>query len=258
MKYLAKCAPWLPNFFALLLAYSAILIFARTAAAQTSVVIVRTPEQIWIGADSKVSGGGARPTECKTRQISDVFVTTAILGQYAPTGFDVHKLASDAFRKPGSILDRAKIFERDAEPETRAAVQYIRASDPEYFKIVSKDALEVAVAGVENGDLVLDTIVFHTVLQGGQTELSSEIWQCPGDCTGDSVRIYLGEHDAIEDLYRTTPTIFDAPPEKLVPSLVQIEILDKPGTVGPPISLLSLTKDGATWLQQGVCDPIKK
>ena len=258
MKHFAKSPPRLPNFFALLFALSAAFGFVRTAAAQTSVVIVRTPEQILIGADSKVTGDAGRVAECKTRQINDVFVTTAILGQYVPTGFDVHQLAGDAFRKSGSILDRAKLFVRTAEPEALTAVEYIRASDPQYFKIVSKDAVQVAVAGMENGDLVLDTIVFHTVLQGGMTDLSSEIWQCPGDCASGSVRVYLGEHDAIDDLLRTTPTIFDAPPEKLVPSLVQIEILDKPDTVGPPISLLSLTKDGATWLQQAACAPIKK
>lgn len=242
----------------LIFVFSVACFFAPTAAAQTSVVIVRTPDQILIGADSKVTGDPGRVAECKTRQINDVFVTTAILGQYVPTAFDVHQLAADAFSKSGSILDRARLFVRTAEPEALTAVQYIRASDPEYFKIVSKDALQVAVAGFENGDLVLDTIVFHTVLQGGMTDLSSEIWQCPGDCSSPSVRIYLGEHDAIDDLYRTTPTIFDAPPEKLVPSLVQIEILDKPATVGPPISLLSITKDGASWLQQAACSPIKK
>jgi len=60
----------------------------------------------------------------------------------------------------------------------------------------------------------------------------------------------LGESRAIEQYVSQTPSYKKRTPIELVKEFVELEIIDKPGVVGPPIDALQVTKTGAVWNQR--------
>ncbi|MGH7745486.1 MAG: hypothetical protein ACREQ5_11955 [Candidatus Dormibacteria bacterium] len=78
---------------------------------------------------------------------------------------------------------------------------------------------------------------------------------CPGDCSDGRELVSLGEKSAAEKfMHDNSGENFDLP--SLATKLVQLEIADSPGDVGPPISELRLDKDGATWISNDSGCPV--
>jgi hypothetical protein len=74
------------------------------ACGQTSIVAIRTPTQVVLGADSKVNhfarnGPMADTQECKIVQEGSVFFGLAFLASGKSTGFDAEAIASRAARR---------------------------------------------------------------------------------------------------------------------------------------------------------------
>jgi hypothetical protein len=116
--------------------------------------------------------------------------------------------------------------------------------------------------GLEENVLVLLTREFQAaVSDSGKVSLHvNKRHNCPGDdCPLGEIAIYLGAHDAIDRFRGENPDSYAVGLVKAVRQLVQLEIDDRPDSVGPPIDVLRITKDGPEWIEhKKECPNIQK
>jgi hypothetical protein len=67
----------------------------------------------------------------------------------------------------------------------------------------------------------------------------------------------FGEHGAIDEIYGDRKALAELVSARgaaeAARRLVQLEIAKAPETVGPPVSVLEITKNGVRWLERGMC-----
>lgn len=71
---------------------------------------------------------------------------------------------------------------------------------------------------------------------------------CPGDCPNGNLTFFLGQHKAIDKYIAEKGRQFAMSPEEAVKFMVQLEIGAKTPSVGPPIEVVGVDRNGIRWL----------
>jgi len=193
------------------------------------------------------SDTGAVPaSECKIRQVGDVFFAIGGHIREELTGFDAVKIATEALRNSGNAAAKVKAFEQNILLPLTELVRMVKSTNPAYFdkSLRDKPVLQVAFFGNEQQSLYLYVRSYKATVYNSVdviVELENNT-----DCT-DCVRA-LGENDAIEDFINKNPKYRPASSVELVRKLVQVEIEQRPEYVGPPIDIVRLDTNGANWV----------
>jgi hypothetical protein len=230
--------------------------WAQTSSGTTGVAI-RTPDRAVLAIDSRVtlSAGdwaGRGADTCKLKPLGRFFVAVAGLYDHRETNFDAWRLAEEAAAGARSVSEAAALAERRIQPELQTALGNIQAADLAGFaRHYSRAHLAICIAGLEPGGPAMAGRVF---VADANAAIRMVRWDGPPGSTGLFV---FGEHAAIDAAYGGGKALAELAaargPVEAARTLVQLEIAREPESVGPPVSILAITRDGAEWVQRGMC-----
>ena len=242
----------------LLLLLTIVLVFAGHGNA-TTIVAVRTPSEIVIGADSKVTdtyGNALRSQGCKIIQAGNLFFAYEGLARDNRTGFDIARVAFRALQLRPNLpaAERVSILTGFVANELFTELPRLKQRDPDTYREKVEGGqifLTMLVAAFEAGRPLLFVRQFRAVPINRQTiGLSILPDDCPKDCIGDAVVKLLGETAAIDGLPEETPGFWKGGIVEGVRRLIETEIAARSEYVGPPIDILRIDKTGARWIQR--------
>lgn len=243
----------IPTIFSLAFLFSGAL-FSVSA---TTIVVARSANEIVIGADSKVTdtyGNEVASQVCKIQQFGNLFVAFEGLLRDKATGFSVPDIAQRAFEvKPeASAVDRVNILTGYLTSELFIELPRVRNNSAEEFhtKLEGQTFLRVVIAGFDRGRPVVFVRQFRTTFFARGIGVTVIPDDCLADCKGDVVTRFLGETDAIDGLPEETEGFWKDGLAAGVQRLIETEVEARSEYVGPPIDLLRIDAQGASWIQK--------
>jgi Proteasome subunit len=240
------------------LSYIVALLCAAQAGA-TTIVIIRTPQEVVIAADSAatIRGDGlplTTQTVCKIYQIDSgrMFFAVSGLVNDPRTGFSIPKIVAAESRDGGSMAAKLAAVEREVQAAALRELPHVKERDPaQYAKLIdSKGAVTVVFAGIDAGvPAAAGFSLGFTASPNGTIEPSTIRDSCPGNCPSGNRAFWFGDGDAIERL-RATGKLPELVMPELARYLVQVEIDAGAPDVGGPIDVLRILPAGPVWLQK--------
>lgn len=256
--------------FSWLILVFALAIFAQIFAvlgSATTIVAVKTPKEIYIGADSKVTdtfgNTAANAQACKIVQAGSLFFAYAGFARDNQTGFSIPQIALDALnQKPeASIAERVDILTKTVVEKLNVELPLLKQSSfPTYReKIDGRTFLKILVAGFEKNKPVVLLRRFRFGETSEQTfGVIVSTNDCDAACTGKVVTRFLGETDAIDGLAEETKDFWKQGFAAGVRKLIETEIVARDDYVGAPVDILQITAKRAVWIQKKpLCAEIK-
>jgi hypothetical protein len=223
----------------------------------TTIVVARTPSEIVIGADSKVTdtyGKELNSQVCKIQQASNLFFAVEGLLKDKATGFNVPEIVIRSLQlKPdATAAEKVNILTGFLTAELFVELNRVRRNSEEEFhtKLEGQTFLRIVVAGFENNRPLVFVRQFRMayIAQGiGVIVIPDD---CLDDCNGAVVTRFLGETEAIEGLPEDNPSFWNDGLAAGVRRLLETEIAARSEYVGPPIDLLQITAQGARWMKK--------
>ncbi|HTP64327.1 MAG TPA: hypothetical protein VMJ66_02970 [Geobacteraceae bacterium] len=241
----------------------AALVLASLPAHATSVVCIRFPDSMGIAADSRftVRGGAVRndkpPGECKIIRAGKLL--------FSMTGFVKDPARSyDAGQSVTRALEGSENFQVATAAVTdmvtlalKKEVVRLRAEEPklyEHFIETERGSLlEVLLVGFEEGTPKGALLGFKTASSSaGDLNVAVDRVTCPGNCDQRGVTMFvLGDRRPIDAFLKSGKASFQGKgPEEIAKQLVDIVIAAHTPDVGPPVDVLRMDKDGATWIDR--------
>ncbi len=219
----------------------------------STLVIIRTPHQVIIAADSLLVWHGddqGVPLTCKLDGHGDVIF--GIAGLMMESDFDARSFVELVLNTPGSLAERALVLERVLRGPLLGMLTRIRRELPRQFaeQLESGFVLNVTLAAVRNQTAHLEMRDFYAeTAPDGALRLRVVRVSCPRDCPRPTEVFGVGETTAMMTHLSTLPRL-PAELPGLAKQLVEIEIADRPALVGPPVDLVRASDAGIEWLQR--------
>ena len=226
----------------------------------TTIVLIRTPDQVVVAADSVgtfVAPGGMTKVEsvCKVYQIEEQYFVVGNFVNDARNGFGVPVLVRNAWRKGDGA-------QKNVEAARDAILAEFR-SRPLYAREIVQESNKTKYPP----DNVITTVVFFGLhekipfVRGWAFELNQESGEitatedaCPGPNCPNGVRLFwVGQHANIQKLVAGG---FRGAPVDTARSLVQAEIDNHAPGVGGPIDIIEISTGGSRWVQKKESCPI--
>lgn len=238
---------------------------SAVSSSATTIIAVRTPDGVVLGADSKMTkGDGAESwTACKIGSANNVlWAISGIVDVNVPT---MHFSMIDAAKASlsgtqESIEDRIKRFEAVVVPPLTNLFRDLKRGDPSYFSrdIEGKVPTSILLAGMEDNTAFFHVRSFRVKsdTKSGVVGIEIAAMDCPssGCLNTGTTYLALGEHADADRQVADNPDLWTNPGiVAAVRSLIQTEIRRLPALVGPPIALVAIMKDGVHWISRGAC-----
>jgi hypothetical protein len=228
--------------------------------AGTTIVAIRTPSEILVGADSKMTAVSDKLDDahagltCKIIQIDNLFFAPAGLLQDTWGTFSVASIVGKARQVGGTIQDTANLFESMLLRPLTGILDQLRREHPIYYqqKLEGKPAVQVLFFGFEKDIPIFCTRYFTTVSSPDGT-ISNRVdrLDCPGnDCPTGMTYAFLGEHDALDQFLDENQHYSRNGWVTTINKLIEIEAAAEPNFVSLPIDILRIDKNGAQWIQR--------
>jgi len=229
-------------------------------ASGTAIVAIRTPEMIVVAADSRAIHKKDEPDPkpfCKIRKVNDAFVTAYGLYDETGTGFDLWSIIWFSTIGHTKLSDKIRSFEVHVEAPLKSALERIRKEEPSEFKkrCIERPPLGVMFFGVEDETLKLVSCQYRVLLpllSESPIGLMTTRRDCPGlDCLDGNIGFLATHSESDLDEFRSS---FNSEVRKgnvvdFARKFIQMAIDKDSVTFGPPIDIISVTKDGANWVQ---------
>ncbi len=240
--------------------------FLSSVTRATTIVAVKTQNEIVIGADSKVTdtfGNASANQACKIVQAGNVFFAYAGFARDTRTNFSIPQIAADAlnFKPELSVTEKTKILADTVAAKLNIELPLLKKSEWVTYreKIEGKIFLKIIVAGFEKNKPVILVRKFRLGRVEGQTPgviVSAD--DCDAKCKDKYITRFLGETAAIDGLPEETPGFWKNGLAAGVKSLIEISIAARDEYVGAPIDILRITAKSAAWIQKkSACPEIK-
>jgi len=250
-----------------------ILLISSVQTSATSIVIFRTPEEIVIAADSMsglislVSPTGA-PTNtendtCKITRTGNMFFASSGVSEDGATGFDPRitaKVATEIGEPGTSPLNTLMRFEAVYLPSLSAEAAFVRKTNPSIYQkqFIENGPSAIAFFGFESGSTFLHARGYQVVDIGTGNSSAKPVAaiDCPGKSntcpTRPGTNITVIKLGVVAAILRYEAQHTFTPQTDLVDTaqrLVELEIADEPTSVGKPVDVLRVTKDGGCWVR---------
>lgn len=238
------------------------IIFAMCVPAvlATTVVGIRANDGFIIATDSKATyrglGTKGPATVCKIFQSGSLYFTFAGLANDPSRDFFPEKTVASNFSAADSFARNIAKIERAVSDSLKAEMQRLKTEDPDGFASNNRpgaDTLSMVAGEMVKGSPYMSARGFRYTDK--ITAVTISRLNCPGDCL-DGVEFFLaGSSDAARRTWfydRGTARDFVAESRKLVEAQIQAS----PEQVGPPITILRVNGNGATWISNDAGCPI--
>lgn len=225
----------------------------------TTIIAVRTADFVIIATDSKATyiGAAGAPTVCKIYNNGHLYFAVAGLDGDAQRNFSVKSIVAKSLLPSASFDQQVARAESAISQSLLIELDRLRREDPGIYAFTmhnSREVVSVVLAQYQDGVPHLAARGFAWTMNPSPRIAISRV-TCPGDCADGRELVSLGQRNAAEKFMRANAgEDFDLP--ALAVKLVQLEIDEAPGSVGPPINELRLGKDGDTWLSNGAGCPV--
>jgi len=228
------------------------------AALATSIVAVRTSKSFIIAADSKPTYRGAPgpSTVCKIYRTGKLYFAISGLDYDKGRNFFPSQLVAANFsdRQP---FDRAVSRVQAAVTSALLAeLNAMHSTDPATFRFTvrNRDVTSILLAEFRAGIPRAAGLEFQYVDSPAPRVKVNRI-ACPGDCPSGNQYFFLGEQAEARQFLKDHSRQ-PLNPRTLPESLVRLEAKSHPDDVGPPISVLRVTRIGPSWLANDSACPI--
>lgn len=235
----------------------------------TTVLLYRNSTRIVVGADTLHSlTASSHSSYCKIRKTRAIYVSMSGLVSSSFNGFDAYRTASSAIAHSSGVAESAKEFVKLSIGPLQEAVSRERRYAPDFYERELKRggpvALQTFFMSYENSVPSFATVIFTiSELSLEKLSINAHLDFCPGHAcppadpgSGKLIFIAMGTHEAIDRAVGgrpTFPTDLQNDPVSTIRRLIEIETREVPDVVGLPIDILTISKDGATWNQRGMC-----
>jgi hypothetical protein len=217
----------------------------------TTIVVIRTPVDVSIAADSVGTFGPETRTVCKIHRAQGVFLAIAGIDNDAITKFSVAKVVFESIRFSKTFAGRMSAATSAIESALRFEAAALKDSRPGNFaSLIDPEAegLQIVLFGMENGVPIAIEQSFRIgeSSTGVITVTATKSARCPGkDCPTGTYVFALGKHEAIDKfLAAAHPGPQPGTATDAARRFVQLEIDARTKGVGPPIDLLRLSASG--------------
>ncbi len=220
----------------------------------TSIVILRSPDRIYIGADSRRMYRDPAATfegsVCKIVPAGQLYFVASGL-TYA-NDEQVADIGADAGRNARSVKAAVQLLRRRMQqflpPALLAEKQIEHASN----EIRPSLVLETAFIGMQNGSALAAVDLYRKIGTLANARLTTESHTYSSSTPGRYDFIFLGKRRAIDDqLKGQFPEIRgDSDAVAFISRMINLEISESPESTAPPIDILELDGSGPHWLRQ--------
>jgi hypothetical protein len=222
----------------------------------TTIVAVKTPSDIYLGADSKVTG--VRPdgtvyyeVKCKIGQVGNIFFAGAGPYEYDPMGLNIRLLLIEAQRRGASVVQTVERFETlYADALTRTSKTAQEKSPMVYKQYFLNGHVYVYFVAFENETPRFFARTFTIQGSNDTVTVDTEQRDCPPGCPGTEPTIHgIGYAEVMKEL--SSDALKTRPPIQVITEVIEASIREDPDhKSGGPIDILHLNKDGARWVQK--------
>jgi len=240
-----------------------LLFFAGPSICNATLVLTAcSRDGVILAADGLMLRPGANPPSmqgCKIRQGTDnCFFSIAGLQDMLSIHYDLVPMADHACRGNGTIVERAKTFEKTALSEVQRAWDQIKVHDAASYALMKRSG-SARVSVVFAGGLpftvaivqYIDDSSGRMVIDKSLIDVSNSASQSAYETVGasENVEVYQRQHREIERLNDAGFL------RALLLGAIQLE--GNPKRIGQPIAILEINSTGARWIEQGACAKIK-
>lgn len=219
----------------------------------TTVVAFRTPTDICIAADSRVTSASNsldyRPY-CKIRKVGSTFFAFAGITEFYPTGFNLADLTTEVCRKPGTVFEKAQQLETLVKQSFTDIVEFYSPGNQQGVRVPSSYDIGVVICAVERGIPIMSVRKFIPIYTKSHFDyIYVDRFDCPGR-TAPASGTFLSTlgHNELVKQHLADRTLFVGGVVSGIRHLVQYEIDANPQAVGPPIDILELSKTSYRWI----------
>jgi hypothetical protein len=231
----------------------------------TTVVLIRTPTEIYAAADSFGTVGNTELKMCKITQAGNIFF--ALAGMYAAPPFDFYPstFAVKAAQMGGTVAESGAAFSRLTEAPFRKTIVKIKKRAPHLYKaeyVHKEEALVALFFGFDpDGQPAFDAEYFSLSRSvDGKIIVTPSHHSCPGnDCVGKLSLMIIGSADAALAAANKPGFLTKDDLANDAKKLVEVEIHARPESVRGPIDVLRVSKLSTDWAypSQTGCPKIK-
>jgi len=220
----------------------------------TAFALLRTPEAIYVAADSKLSWfdtTGARGSTCKIRRVGSTWYVMGGIYQYTSTGYNAPALATLALRRAGTIAEKAREFESRVTPEVEKLLDRLsdETGESQDWEEVSSIPLTLFIFGFEGGGPTVSSREFARVTTAGGAPTISIHRRDYGPNTRETV--WLASPSSLAGGFvAEVPAWQSMEPSAMVKAFVEYAIRKRPKSTGGSIDVIRLDRAGHTWLRR--------
>jgi hypothetical protein len=220
----------------------------------TAFALLRTPEAIYVAADSKLSWldtTGAQGTTCKIRRIGATWYVMGGIYKFTATGYDAPALAQLALRGTGTVAEKARDFESRAVPAVKNLLEQTgeKRQQIDSWDEVATIPLTIFVFGFESGAAAVSSREFVRTTPSGDTPTVTVQRRDYGPNTRETV--WLASPSNLSGGFVSEyPSWQSMEPSSMVKAFVEFAIRKRPGTTGAPIDVIRIDKNGHRWLRR--------
>jgi len=229
---------------------------APPVAHATTVVGIRTPEQVVIAADSLGTARGYRIESsqpvCKIFTVKDTAFAIAGLVKDPAWNFDAENLTADTLRRQNRLTETANDLGERLTAMLGSYLERLKKGNPYlYGKLLEEQdgtITSILLAAYEEDRPVMIGMSFRALEEtGGRIRITAIRISCPGDCPTGVEYFFLGERRPIERYIAEHGEDRLLPASSGAPFMVRLVIDGGSKQVGPPIDVIVIDGQGVSW-----------
>lgn len=231
---------------------------AAVTAEATSIVAIKTGDDIFIGTDSKVLiEKDVAISQCKITKMNDIYLVFSGIPALPASSFNAYEIAETIFAGKGTIAARLDAYDKAVQGKLQAAFEKLRTTDAKLFSrwytedVQNRIAMQALVAGAEKKGTVLAMLEYRITSQKNEPvkleAIRQDITTKPG--SNQPKILFLGMQDAINAAMKKKDFFSDFDEVRNINEWISAEITADPKKVGPPIDILKISPKKAQWIQ---------
>ena len=223
---------------------------SANSARATSIVVIRTPVEVSIAADSVGTFDHETHTVCKVHRVQGIFLGIAGIDNDSITKFSVAKVVFNSIGSRTTFAGRMNAAVTALESALRSEALALKDSRPgDFANLIGPEEgdLSIVLFGMENGAPIAIAQSFHVgeSSSGAISVALTKTARCPGkDCPNGVYIFELGKREAIDNFIATHSGSKLGSPADTARMFVQLEIDAHAEGVGPPIDILRVSARG--------------
>lgn len=221
----------------------------------TQIIVIVTDDWVALAADSRIVSPGTSPsTKCKIRQTGRFLWAAARLDYDKITRFSVDDYFSNVERER---LTASQLLESIGEkilPALKKELPVVERQAPDFYaKLVHNKGEILSLFVVDlNGERIEAYGKDFQVIGGDVVPQRSHT------CTPEKLKpcLMLTNTPEVADYYRKHPEVRGGDLISAIDRLMEVAQAADPENIGPPFSILVVTKERTAWLRQNDCQNV--